>query len=241
MLLVDVGAFEREVDEADDDIVRPDRNLAQHQRHARGGLQQFQGLADALVGLVDLVEEQEARDFQVFELAQDQLQLRDLLLVRLAHHHRGVDRGQRRAHIVNEFDRAGAIDEGVVVAEEIRGRDRELDAHLVVTRFRRSIADRRAGLDRSLSRDRAGARQDRLKQRGLAALEGAHQCDAPGTLGTGAAVSCHVRLPSAELPRSAVCWFRDNIVSGERATGKWNGLSFRGPSTAREPGIRNIA
>ena len=106
-------------------IAVPDRNLAQQQRHARGRLQQLERLAHALVGLVDLVEEQEARDVQVFELAQDQLQLRHLLLVGLADHDRGIDRRQRRAHVVDEFDGAGAIDEGVAVAHEIGGGDRK--------------------------------------------------------------------------------------------------------------------
>ena len=59
----------------------------------------------------------------------------------------------------------------------------ELDAHLVMARFLGGIADRGAGLDRALPLDRAGARQDRFEQRGLAALKGAHQRDAPGTLG----------------------------------------------------------
>ena len=62
VLLVDERAFQREIDEAGDDVVRPDRNLAQHQRHARRRLQDLQGLANALVGLVDLVQEQEAGD-----------------------------------------------------------------------------------------------------------------------------------------------------------------------------------
>src|SRR4051812_38022839 len=141
---------------------------------------------------------------------------------------------------MNELDGPGAVDEGVAVAEEIRGRDRKVDAHLVVTCFGGSIADRRAGLHRSLARDRAGARQNRFKQRRLTALEGAHQCDASGTLGTGA-VSCHVRLPPAELPRSAVCWFRDDIVSGECATGKWNGLVIPGRRAAASPKFINIA
>jgi hypothetical protein len=48
MLLVDMGALEREVDETDDDVVGPDRDLAQHQRHARGRLQQLERLAHAL-------------------------------------------------------------------------------------------------------------------------------------------------------------------------------------------------
>ena len=41
VLLVDKGALEREIDEAGDDVVLPDRDLAQHQRHARGRLQQL--------------------------------------------------------------------------------------------------------------------------------------------------------------------------------------------------------
>ena len=142
------------------------------------------------LGLVDLVEEQEARNIEVFELAQDQLQLRHLLLVGLAHHHRGIDRRQRRAHVVDEFDRAGTIDEGVAVAHEIGGGDRELDAHLVMARLLGGIADAGAGIHRALALDRAGAREDRFEQRGLAALERAHQRDAPGTRGS-RAVLCH--------------------------------------------------
>ena len=194
MLLVDIGALEREIDEAGDDVAVPDRNLAQQQRHARRRLQHLERLAHALVGLVDLVEEQEARNFLVFELAQDQLQLRHLLLVGLADHDRGVDRRQRRAHVVDEFDRAGAIDESVTVAHETGGGDRELDAHLVMARFLAGVADGGARLDRALALDRAGAREDRFEQRGLAALERAHQRDAPWTRGS-CAVLCHIRLP----------------------------------------------
>ena len=56
------------------------------------------------------------------------------------------------------------------------------DAHLVMARFLGGVADRGAGFDAALALDRAGAREDRFEQRGLAALEGAHQRDAPGTL-----------------------------------------------------------
>ena len=182
MLLVNIGALEREIDEAGDDVAVPDRNLPQQQRHARGRLQQLERLAHALVGLVDLVEEQEARNVQLFELAQDQLQLRNFLLVRLAHHDRGIDRRQHRAHVVDEFDRTGAIDECVAVAHEIGGGDRSLDAHLVMARFLAGVADRGARLDRALALDRAGAGENRFEQCCLAALERAHQRDAPGTL-----------------------------------------------------------
>ena len=94
IFLVDMGALEREIDEAGNDVAVPDRDLPQQQRHARGRLQQLERLAHALVGLVDLVEKQEARNIVVFQFAQDQLQLRHLLLVGLADHDGRVDRRQ---------------------------------------------------------------------------------------------------------------------------------------------------
>ena len=172
---------------------------------------------DGGVGLVDLVEEQEARNLLLFELAQDELKLRDFLLVQLADDDRGVDRRQRRAHVVDEFDRARTIDEGVGVAHEIGGGDRKLDAHLVMTRFLAGVTDRVPGLDRALALNRAGAREDRFEQRGLAALERAHQRDAPGTRSS-CAVLCHFRLPFAEMRPSLETGYA--IVSGRRGIGK---------------------
>ena len=182
VLLVDIGALEREIDEAGNDVAVPDRNLPQQQRHARGRLQQLQRLAHALVGLVDLVEKQEMRNVLVFQFAQDQLQLRHLLLVGLADHDRGVDRRQHAAHVLDEFDRAGAIDEGVAVAHEIGGREGRLDAHLVAAGFLAGVAHRGACVHRALARNGAGAGENRFEQCGLAALEWAHQRDAPWTL-----------------------------------------------------------
>ena len=74
---------------------------------------------DAGVGLVDLVDEQDAGNFPLFQLAQDELKLRDLLLVQFAHDHRRVDRRQHRAHVVDEFDRAGTVEQGIGVAHEM--------------------------------------------------------------------------------------------------------------------------
>ena len=181
VLLVDKGAFEREIDEAGDDVAGEGRDLPQDQLGARGGLQQLEHVVDAGIGLVDLVDEQDAGNFPVFQLAQDELELRDFLLVHLADHDRGVDRRQHRAHVVDEFDRARAIEEGVGVAHESGGGDRELDAHLVMARFLAGVADRIAGFDAALACDGAGAGEDRLKQRGLAALERADQRDAART------------------------------------------------------------
>ena len=170
---------------------------------------------DAGVGLVDLVDEQDAGNFPVFQFAQDELKLRDFLLVQFAHDHRRVDRRQRRAHVVNEFDRAGAVEEGIGVAHEIGGGDRQLDAHFVMARFFAGVADRIAGLDVALARDHAGAGEDRLKQRGLAALERTDQRDAAWTRRSRAvavcchAISCHDRLPRRPAVRArAACNYR---------------------------------
>ena len=206
VLLVDMDALEREIDEAGDDVVRArSESGAAPAACARPAAAAAAPRARLVSALSILLRNRKRGMFEVFELAQDQLQLRDLLLVGLADHDRGIDRRQRRAHVVDEFDRAGAIDEGVAVAHEVGGGDGELDAHLVMARLLGGVADRGAGLDRALALDRAGARQDRFEQRGLAALERAHQRDAPGTLGSCAAIaicSRHRRLPVAPHGRN---------------------------------------
>ncbi len=162
MLAIDEGALQREIDETLDQLAVPDRNLAQHERDARGRLQGRQRLADALVGAVDLVEEQEARDLQFFQLTQDDLELRQLLLVGLADHDGRVDRGQRRAHVVGELHRARTVDEGVAFAHEGGAGRRERDAHLVMAGFGAGIADGGAAVDGAGAGDRARARQYRF-------------------------------------------------------------------------------
>src|SRR5258708_10601504 len=81
VLAIDEGAFQRQVDEAGDQVAVPDWNLPQHQRYPRRRLQGRKRLADALVGPVDLVEKQKARDAEIFEFAQDNLKLRQLFIV----------------------------------------------------------------------------------------------------------------------------------------------------------------
>ena len=186
-------------------------------------------------GLVDLVDEQDAGNFAVFQLAQNELELRDLLLVEFAHHHRRVDRRQHRAHVVDEFDRARAIEEGVGVAHESGGGDRELDAHLVMARFLAGVADRIAGFDAALARDGAGAGENGFKERGLAALERTDQRDAAGTrraYAIAVAVCRHHRLPPlppengpvvaplGPAPRTGKGGERDSIVSGGDGAGQ---------------------
>jgi hypothetical protein len=162
VLAVDEGAFKREIDETFDQFAVPDRNLAQHQRNAGGRLQDCERLPDPLVGAIDLVEEQKARDLELFQLAQDDLKLRQLFLVRLADHHRGVDCGKRCAHVARELHRTRAVDEGVAVAHEIgRGR-RKRNAHLVMARLGAGIAHGCSGIHAAGTRNRARARQYRL-------------------------------------------------------------------------------
>ena len=144
---VDEGALQREIDEALDQLAVPDRDLPQHQRHARRRLQGRERFADALVGAIDLVQKQKTRNAQILELAQDDLQLRQLFLVRLADHDRGIDRGKRGAHVMRELDRAGTIDKGVAVAHETGGGGAQADAHLVVAGFGAGIADRSSRID----------------------------------------------------------------------------------------------
>ena len=117
----------------------------------------------------------------VFEFAQDQLQLRDLLFVRLADHDRGIDRRQNAAHVVNELDRTRAIDESIAVAHECRGGDRSLNAHLVAAGFLAGVADGGTRVHRALPLHRAGARENSFEKRRFSALKRAHQRDAPWT------------------------------------------------------------
>ncbi len=106
-----------------------------------------------------------------FELAHDELQLRYLFRVGLADYDRGIDRRDCRAHVVRKFDRAGTIDEVIIVAEELRRSEVYFDAHFVRTRFRAGIADRSACIDATCTRNRARAGENRFKQRGFSGLK----------------------------------------------------------------------
>ncbi len=216
VLAIDKGAFQRQIDETCDQIAVPDRNLPQHQRNPRRRLQGRERFADALVGAIDLVEKQEARDAEILEFAQDDLKLRQLLFVGLADHHRGIDRGDRRAHVMREFDRARAIDKSVALAHEAGGGRGEADAHLVMAGLGAGIADRSSGVDAAGAGNCAGARQYRFKKCGFTALEWAHQCDAPWTAGTSDVLS-HRRLL---IWSSALDWVGGWMLPLHRGFGK---------------------
>ncbi len=160
VLAIDKGALQRQIDKTRDQIAVPDRNLAQHQRNPRCRLQGRERLTDTLVGAVDLVEEQKAGNAEVFQLAQDDLQLRQLALVGLADHDGGIDRRDRGAHVVRELDRAGTIDEGVTFAHELGGGGGEACAHLVMAGLGAGVADGSSVVDTAGFGDGARTRQD---------------------------------------------------------------------------------
>src|SRR6202171_1079398 len=190
---IDEGALQRQIDETRDQFAVPHRNVSQHQRNPRRRLQCRERLADALVGAVDLVEKQKARDRQILEFAQDKLKLRQLAFVGFAYHHRGIDRRDRGAHVVRELHRAGAIDKSVAVAHETCRGGGKADAHLVAAGLGAGIADRSSGVNAAGAGGRARARQYRFKKCGFTALEEAHQCNAPWTARTSDVLS-HCRL-----------------------------------------------
>ena len=64
---------------------------------------------DAAAAFVDFVEEKNTRNFPVFQLTQNELELRYFLFIQFADDYGDVDRRQHRPHIVHELDRARAI------------------------------------------------------------------------------------------------------------------------------------
>ena len=80
---------------------------------------------------------------------------------------------------MDEFDRAGAIEEGEAVAHIIDAGDIGLDAHRMGARLGAGIADAGAFAHRTLARRAAAARQNGFQKAGFAALKGADQRDQP--------------------------------------------------------------
>ena len=108
---------------------------------------------------------------ELFQFAQDDLQRGDLARIGLAHDDGRVANGQRVAHVMDEFDRAGAIEEGEPVAQIINAGDIGLYAHRVAARLRTRIADTRAVAHRPLPRHASAARQYPLEKAGFSALK----------------------------------------------------------------------
>ena len=198
MFAIDEAPLKREVDEAGGDAVLPDGQLAHDQGRSRGRLQQGERIAQRRVGLIDLVEEQEARNALFLELAQDQLERGQLARIGFADDHGRIADGQHVAHVLHEFDRPRQVDEGVAVTEIFGRGDVGLDAHGVGAGFGAGVADSGAVTHAALPLQCAGAREDGFEKCGLATLEGAHERDQPWPRNSSRLVlnsTCHGTLP----------------------------------------------
>src|SRR6476659_4741404 len=229
MLAIDKSTLESEIDEAGDDVVLPDRHLAQHERLGRGRLQHGHDVADSRLGLVDLVDEQEMGNAAILELLEDQLKRRNLLFVWLAHHDGGGASRERVGGVGLKFDRARAIEEGVAVAEEIDGGHVELDAHAVMPGFLRGVADGVLGRHGALPADGAGAGKDGFEKCRLTAEIGANQCDAAGAAGWLALRLAHNLLPwrfsrTEGTVRAPALPLR---TYGDKGSARWQEARFR--------------
>ena len=130
------------------------------------------------------------------ELAQDDFERRNLALVRLADDDRRVADRRDIAHLVHEFHRAGAIDEGHGLAEERRARHVGLDAHAVGAGLGAGIAHAVAVRHAAGAADGSGAFQDRFEEGGLAALKRADDGDASRAPGLSAVGAMKVSFPA---------------------------------------------
>ena len=133
--------------------------------------------------------------FLIFQLPQNELQLWNFFLIQFAHQDRRIHGRQRSTHSCYEFDGAGAIDKGIAVAHEIGGGEARLQRSPVTgaplcwrppTVFPASTVPWRGIVPVRV--------RICFEQRRLAALERAHQRNAPWTRGS-CAVLCHIPLP----------------------------------------------
>ena len=170
-LPVDEGALESEIDEAGRDAIFPHRYLSQEQRRSRSGLEHLQRLAQASGRLVDLVEKEDARRPDFLEFAQDDLQRRNLARIGLANDDDRIADGQRVAHVMDEFDRARAVEKGQPVAHVVDAGDIRLDAHRVTAGLGARIADARALAHRPLPGETPAAGHDALEKARFSALK----------------------------------------------------------------------
>ena len=127
---------------------------------------------------IDLIKEKQVRQSQLFEPFQNHLQSGHAFGIGLAHDDGCIARRQRQGALVLEFNRARAINECELVIEERHVGDIERNAHAVIARFGRGIANGVFRCNRAGSRNCAGAGEDRFEKRRLSAREGPDQRDA---------------------------------------------------------------
>ena len=103
MFLIDVRAFECQVDKTGRNAVFPNRYLPDDQRHRRCRLQRLQQAPDAAAELVDLVDEQKMRNAAFFKGSQNCLQCGKFLVVGLCHDDGDINDCERSVGLALEF------------------------------------------------------------------------------------------------------------------------------------------
>ena len=174
--------------------------MAHHQRLAGNPLQGLHGFRQPLGHGVDLVDEDDVRDVARIEEAQDRRQHDGARRVRFADHNRDVRDHGAVHRLLQEFDRAGAVQHRPVVAQIVEARRQDLRAHVPVARFRRGVADRVAVPDAALARQCPGGVQHGFHQARLAAEIRAHK-------GHASRVRAHRPSPCPAVPSAGAQCF----------------------------------
>src|SRR5262249_9573360 len=127
---IDPGALERQIDEAINLSVFPDWDLAQQEWRIARFLQHSENVAQRACRLVDFVEEQEMRDFQIGEPLKIRAQQLHLGRLGLADDNRGINARKQIQCLLEELDGTRAIEKRETLVDKPRSRAIDFDAHL---------------------------------------------------------------------------------------------------------------
>ncbi len=181
---VAVGALADQIDIAGDFRLGPaQRHLAQHQRAVGHRLQRRQHVAHPRIRGIELVDVEHVRDVVAGEKAQQRADRDRALDLGLAHHDDDVGDQHRLLRLIEQLDRAGAIEDRPGVAEKGRVGDVDLGRHAAGARLGGVIADRIAVAHAAAAGGRAAGEEQRFEQRRLARQIGADQGDTAGGSG----------------------------------------------------------
>ena len=176
---VDEGPFQRQVDEAGDVLVLPDRQLARDQRDGADRLQGLEQVVDMAAGLVDLVDEEGARHVQRLERLEPGLDQHRLVRIGIDDHDRQIQRRQPVVAFGAVLDRARIVDEGIAVAEVAEAREVHLDRLAGLFRLGRCVAGRARLSHHALAIRGAGGVQEGFEEGRFTGAVRADQTDRP--------------------------------------------------------------
>ena len=168
-----------QIDVADQVLAAADRVLVRHHRPGAEVAQGLQQVAVADLRAVHLVDEDQVRDRVRVEELEQRRHGDQPLEDGLDHHQRGVAAERGAVGVLDELDRARAVENGEVEAMGGEAGHADLGAHLPGPRLGAGVADRGAVGHAALAPDGAGHEQHALEQGGLAGTAGPDQGDIP--------------------------------------------------------------